>query len=131
MASSSGAEAVQRIGELEVNSHPGPFACISGARSFVKAHTPVASLMVLPADRITPLLNGPLLRSGQMAQTAGIVVSLAWPPLSTSLSRRRPGRTSFNSRPMQNISSGCMKSSSCESRIGSRGQIEPAILCIP
>ena len=33
--------------------------------------------MVLPADRIKPLLRGPLLRSGQMDDEQGIVVSLS------------------------------------------------------
>ena len=33
--------------------------------------------MVLPADRIKPLLRGPLLRSGQMDKLTGILVSLS------------------------------------------------------
>jgi uncharacterized linocin/CFP29 family protein len=64
------------IATLEGNSHPGPFACVLGKDVFVAAHTPSDGL-VLPADRITPLLNGPLLRSGEMRRNAGIVVSLA------------------------------------------------------
>jgi uncharacterized linocin/CFP29 family protein len=68
---------VQAIAHLEDDAHPGPFACILGSNLFEEAHRPVAKSMVLPADRIRPLLNGPLLRSGQMDQDTGIVVSLA------------------------------------------------------
>jgi uncharacterized linocin/CFP29 family protein len=64
------------ISFLERHSHPGPFACVLGEDLFVAVHTPSDGL-VLPADRITPLLNGPLLRSGQMRPDAGIVVSFA------------------------------------------------------
>ena len=62
---------------LESASHPGPFACILGANAFVEAYRPAAGSLVLPADRITPMLNGPLLRSGRLASDLGVVVSLA------------------------------------------------------
>ena len=65
------------IGELEGLAHPGPFASILGNERFDDAHTPSKNSMVLPADRIKPLLKGPLLRSGQMKDDVGIVVSLA------------------------------------------------------
>src|SRR5262245_33395344 len=64
------------IVQLEKDSHPGPFACILGHNLFVAAHTPSQGL-VLPADRIKALLNGPLFRSGQMGPDHGIVVSQA------------------------------------------------------
>jgi uncharacterized linocin/CFP29 family protein len=68
---------VNAMNALEVNSHPSPFACVLGDTLFVAVHDPSASL-VLPADRITPLLKGgPLLRSGQIEPDTGIVVSLA------------------------------------------------------
>jgi len=69
-------EVAKSVVSLEKASHPGPFACILGAKTFVAAHTPATGL-VLPADRITPILNGPLLRSGRLPDNAGIVVSLA------------------------------------------------------
>jgi uncharacterized linocin/CFP29 family protein len=69
-------EVAAAVVELEKASHPGPFACILGAKAFVAVHTPADGL-VLPADRITPILNGPLLRSGRMEDNHGIVVSLA------------------------------------------------------
>ena len=62
---------------LETDSHPGPFGCILGGRAFVAAYTPEPGGMILPADRITPILGGPLLRSGVMPSDVGIVVSLA------------------------------------------------------
>jgi len=68
---------VKAIHDLEDASNPGPFACVLGNDIFDRAYEPSNSL-VLPADRITPLLKGgPLLRSGQMDPTTGIVVSLA------------------------------------------------------
>ena len=67
---------VKAIGKLEDHSNVGPFACVMGNKLFEAAHDPTFSL-VLPADRITPLLKGPLLRSGQMNDSTGIVVALA------------------------------------------------------
>jgi uncharacterized linocin/CFP29 family protein len=68
---------VKAISDLEDDSHSGPFACVLGSNLFEEAHKPREKSMVLPADRITPLLNGPLFRSGQMDEDSGIVVSLA------------------------------------------------------
>jgi uncharacterized linocin/CFP29 family protein len=71
------AAVVQAMDTLEGNSHPAPFGCVLGNRLFEAVHEPSASL-VLPADRITPLLKGgSLLRSGRIAPETGIVVSLA------------------------------------------------------
>jgi hypothetical protein len=68
---------VKAIRGLEDTSNPGPFACVLGNDIFDRAYEPSQSL-VLPADRITPLLKGgPLLRAGQMDPTTGILVSLA------------------------------------------------------
>jgi uncharacterized linocin/CFP29 family protein len=64
------------IASLEAVSNPGPFACVLGHELFITAYDPSSSL-VLPADRITPMLGGPLLRSGSMEPNHGIVVSLA------------------------------------------------------
>jgi uncharacterized linocin/CFP29 family protein len=76
-----GLEVVQRvigaIHTLEDDFHTAPFACILGNGLYDRAYEPSDSL-VLPADRIIPLLKGgPLLRSGKMDTTTGIVVSLA------------------------------------------------------
>jgi uncharacterized linocin/CFP29 family protein len=68
---------VKAIHQLEDKFNPAPFACVLGSRLFEEVHDPSDSL-VLPADRITPLLKGgPLLRSGKMHHDAGIVVSLS------------------------------------------------------
>lgn len=68
---------VRAINTLEENLNPAPFACVLGNTLFQAVYEPTGSL-VLPSDRITPLLKGgPLLRSGRMIDTAGIVVSLA------------------------------------------------------
>jgi uncharacterized linocin/CFP29 family protein len=67
-------DATQR---LESSFNPGPFACVLGNRLFTEVHDPSQSL-VLPADRIAPLLKGgPLLRSTAINPNVGIVVSLA------------------------------------------------------
>jgi len=67
---------VTAIGTLEKDFHPGPFACVLDDRLFDKAHTPVPGSMVLPADRITPFVNGSLFRCGRLPDNTGIVVSL-------------------------------------------------------
>jgi uncharacterized linocin/CFP29 family protein len=68
---------VEAVHRLEDTFNPGPFACVLGNSLFDRAYEPSRAL-VLPADRIVPLLKGgPLLRAGQMDDTTGIVVSLA------------------------------------------------------
>lgn len=68
---------VSAIQKLEEKYNPSPFACVLGNELFEEVHDPSPS-MVLPADRIVPLLKGgPLLRSGKITADAGIVVSLS------------------------------------------------------
>jgi uncharacterized linocin/CFP29 family protein len=66
---------------LEGQGHMGPFAAALNPMLFDTAHTPNAPALVLPADRIKPLLDGPLLRTSHLPMIAGvpaaIVVSLA------------------------------------------------------
>jgi uncharacterized linocin/CFP29 family protein len=60
---------------LEDSFNPGPFTCVLGSELFTGVHDPSQSL-VLPADRITPLLKGgPLLRATTIHPKVGIVVS--------------------------------------------------------
>jgi uncharacterized linocin/CFP29 family protein len=66
---------VNAIRRLEDNYHSAPFACVLGNELFEAVQQP-SFAFVLPSDRITPLLKGPLLRSGKMNENAGIVVSL-------------------------------------------------------
>ena len=94
---------VKAIEKLEDTSNPGPFACILGNKLFEAVHEPTSS-MVLPADRITPIVKGPLLRSGKMDEHTGIVVSLSAnavdivvgnPPTVQFLQRTEEGRFLF------------------------------------
>jgi len=63
---------------LEDQFNPAPFACVLGNTLFEEAHDPDRASLVLPADRIMPMLKGgPLLRSGKMDEDAGILVSLS------------------------------------------------------
>jgi uncharacterized linocin/CFP29 family protein len=68
---------VRGIANLEDFGHLGPFALVLGPELFVMAYTPEKNSLVLPADRIKPLLDGPLLRSSTIADTEGVLVSLA------------------------------------------------------
>ena len=69
------AEISRAIGALEKDGYPGPFACVLGQTAFVEAHRPSTSSLVLPADRITPMLGGPLLRSSKLPKRHGVVAS--------------------------------------------------------
>jgi uncharacterized linocin/CFP29 family protein len=68
------------IQDLEKRGHYGPFACVLGLYLYEAATTPNHSL-VLPSDRITPFLDGPLLRSSTIPESDGVVVSLAAAPI--------------------------------------------------
>ena len=95
---------VAAISQLERDSNPSPFFCVLGTDLFDRAHDPTPSL-VLPADRILPLLKGgSLLRSGMMDANTGIVVSLSagavdlivgTPPTVQFLQRTAGGRFLF------------------------------------
>lgn len=75
---------------LENQYHPGPFACVLSNQLYNVAYTPVTKSMVLPADRIVPLLAGMggigsvpagaeprLFQCGRIDDPMGVVVSLA------------------------------------------------------
>jgi uncharacterized linocin/CFP29 family protein len=72
---------VTAVSLLEENGHNGPFACIMGMKAFVVAHTPQANSLVLPSDRIEPILGMALLRSGALDDLQVIVVALAGDPV--------------------------------------------------
>lgn len=69
------------IATLERNGHLGPFACILGQTAFVKANTPIPGSLVLPKDRIEPMLGTQLLRSSTLESKQVLVVSLAGDPI--------------------------------------------------
>lgn len=69
------------IATLEQNGHLGPFACILGQVAFVEANTPMPGSLVLPKDRIEPMLGTQLLRSSTLDSKQVVVVSLAGDPI--------------------------------------------------
>jgi len=69
---------VDAITKLEDKGHLGPFALVLGSDLFIVAHRPDPGSLVLPADRITPLLGGGrILRSSTIKPKEGVLVSLA------------------------------------------------------
>jgi uncharacterized linocin/CFP29 family protein len=73
---------VHAIAKLEGHTHLAPFVAVLGDALFVRIHTPADSSLVLPRDRIEPLLGGgSLLRSGTLRAEEGAVVSLAGDPI--------------------------------------------------
>lgn len=69
------------IATLESSGHFGPFACILGQRAFVTANTPIPKSLVLPKDRVEPMLGTQLLRSSTLNDEQIVVVSLAGDPI--------------------------------------------------
>lgn len=69
------------ITTLEADGHLGPFACIMGTTAYVTAYTPDRNSLVLPSDRIQPMLGTTILRSGTLDPNAVIVVALAGGPI--------------------------------------------------
>lgn len=70
----------QAMSVLESEAHLGPFALVLGNELFEIAHDPTISL-VMPADRLKPMLGGPLLRSSTLNPMEGILISLAAEPV--------------------------------------------------
>lgn len=71
----------EAVASLESDGHLGPFACVLGNAAFVQAQTPEPHSMVLPSDRMKPILDGPVLRCGTMYPNDVLVVSLAGDPI--------------------------------------------------
>jgi uncharacterized linocin/CFP29 family protein len=72
---------IEAIRLLEQNGHYGPFACVLGHQLFSDANKPYSGSGVLPSERITRFLNGPLLRSSTILPRLGVVVALAGNPV--------------------------------------------------
>jgi uncharacterized linocin/CFP29 family protein len=66
--------------KLEAAGHNRPFACVLGQNLYTELHDPTAA-MILPRDRVVPVLEGPLLRSSTLPDDAGIVVALGGSPI--------------------------------------------------
>lgn len=58
-----------------------PYALVLAENLFVVAETPSGSGLVLPSDRIRPLIEGPFLRSGALPCNQGVLVSLPSNPV--------------------------------------------------
>ena len=95
---------VEAITHLEKNSNPGPFACVLDNKLFEAAHEPSSFSLVLPSDRLLPLLKGPLLRCSQLPDNTGVVVALsanavdlvvATPPIAQFLQRNENAKYMF------------------------------------
>lgn len=72
---------VDAITLLESAGHLGPFALSLGNELYGLAYDPEPHSLVLPADRIKPLLDGPLLRTSVLPPDHGVLVSLAGEPI--------------------------------------------------
>jgi uncharacterized linocin/CFP29 family protein len=72
---------VQAINLLETAAYFKPYACVLSNDLFAAVYTPIPGSMVLPADSIPPILNGPLLRSSTLNPGTGLVVSLQGNPV--------------------------------------------------
>jgi len=67
---------VEAIGRLERRGHYKSYACVLATDIFTAINSPIPNSMVLPADSIPSLLDGPLLRSSSLQDGQGLVISL-------------------------------------------------------
>jgi hypothetical protein len=74
------ARIIEAVGLLESAGHNRPFACVLGQALYTRLHTPT-NAMILPRDRVVPVLEGPLLRSSTLPPDQGVVVALGGSPL--------------------------------------------------
>ncbi len=66
---------------LEDQGYVGPYALALGNELFVTSETPSPGSLVLPSDRIRPLIEGPLVRTGTLERSSGVLLSLAGKPV--------------------------------------------------
>jgi uncharacterized linocin/CFP29 family protein len=71
---------VDSISQLDGAGHMGPYACALAPDLFAAVCEPTASL-VMPRDRILPILQGPLLRASLLLNSYGVVVALSGNPV--------------------------------------------------
>jgi uncharacterized linocin/CFP29 family protein len=69
------------ITELEDQGYVAPYALALGNDLFVIAETPDRSSLVLPSDRIRPLIEGPMVRTGTLPPATGLLLSLGGKPV--------------------------------------------------
>ena len=71
---------VAAINQAESAGYLGPYACILSHALFELVCNPTSSL-VLPRDRLLPILEGPLLRSSQIPNALGCLLALSGNPI--------------------------------------------------
>jgi uncharacterized linocin/CFP29 family protein len=69
------------ISDLEDRGYVGPYALALSSELFITAETPNGGTLVLPSDRIRPLIEGPLVRTGTLEGRCGVLLSLAGKPV--------------------------------------------------
>ncbi len=75
------AAVAEGIADLEGKGYGAPYALALSSGLFVISETPSASSLVLPSDRIRPLIEGPLVRTGTLPTDTGVLLSLAGKPV--------------------------------------------------
>lgn len=69
------------ISDLEDRGYVAPYALALSSDLFVTSETPNDGSLVLPSDRIRPLIEGPLVRTGALEGRCGVLLSLAGKPV--------------------------------------------------
>ncbi len=72
---------IDGIGVLQKNGYVGPYALVLGNALFAIAYNPNGGSLVLPSDRMKPILDGPLLRSSVLEPENLILLSLGGDPV--------------------------------------------------
>jgi len=65
---------------LEAAGHMGPYHLLLGREAFIAALTPNAPALVLPKDRIEPLLASPIRRAPSLQPDQGVLISVGGDP---------------------------------------------------
>ncbi len=71
---------VEAIGRLERQGHYKSYALVLATDLFTAINRPIPNSMVLPADAVPALLDGPLLRASSLGNGQGLVISLQGNP---------------------------------------------------
>ena len=82
------AAVVKAIGRLEGRGHYKSYACVLANDLFTAIYNPIPNSMVLPADSMPALLDGPLLRSSSLQDGQGLVISLQGNPAEIVVRKR-------------------------------------------
>jgi len=64
------------IGELQKHGHYGPYALVLHTDMYADTHAPLKSTLIMPADRIRPLVENGFYGTGTLPKKRGILLSL-------------------------------------------------------